>query len=128
VQSIKLALADAYDGNSSPTTLSVSMTTVTSCAGSSIFGTDGENHAQEFTVYPNPTSGDLFVQTNEISGTLKIRIYNTIGVLVSTFDYNDVKAARIPLTSIGIVGNQLLLIAVQADGMDIGMKRVMLQN
>jgi hypothetical protein len=128
VQSIKLALTDAYDGNSSPTTLSVSMTAVTSCNGSGLIGNDGSGQAREFSTYPNPTSGDLFVQTDAVSALLKIKIYNAIGIMVGSFEYNDVKAAMIPLNTLGISGNQLILIAVQADGKDLGMKRVMLQN
>jgi hypothetical protein len=129
VQSINLALADAYDGNSTPTTLSVSMTSVTSCSGGgSIIGNDGNGAVQEFIVFPNPTSGDLFVQTDAIAGIMKVRIYNTIGIMVGSFEYKDVKAARIPLTTLGISGNQLLFVSVQADGIDIGMKRVMLQD
>jgi len=129
VQSVKLALADAYDGNSSPTTLSVSMTPLTSCSGGgSLIGAPGESEATQVLVYPNPTSGDLFVQLDQIPEVMTVKIFNALGVMIGTITYENVKVARIPLETMGISGRQLIFISVQADGLDVGMKRIMMEN
>jgi hypothetical protein len=129
VQSIQLALQDIYDGNSSPTTLSVSMTSVTSCSNEgALIGTQGASVVNQVVVYPNPTSGELFVQLDQVPERMTVKIFNALGVLAGTFTYDDVKVARIPLESTGLSGNQLLFISVQADGREIGMKRVMMGN
>ena len=125
VQSITLTLADAYDGNSS-TELSVSMTSVTSCGqGGALTGPD-DGGTNNILIYPNPASGEFFVRWDKVSEETEIHVYNTIGVLLGTFNYSEVKLARITTESLGITGGeQMLFVNVKVDGEDVGVRSVM---
>ena len=128
VQSISLVLNDAYDGNSS-TQLSVSMTAVTSCSGGGgLIGPSNGDLSDSVTLYPNPTAGDLFFKWNNAPANSTIRFYNSLGELLGTSTFSEVNVGRVSLSSLGISGSQLLFVAIQGDGQDYGMKRVMLKN
>ena len=128
VQSISLILNDAYDGNSS-TQLSVSMSPVTSCSGGGgLVGPSNGDPGDMVTVYPNPTSGDLFFRWDNAPSQATIRFYNALGEFLGASRFSEVNVGRVSLSSMGLTGNQLLFIAIQADGKDYGMKRVMMKN
>lgn len=115
VQSIALALDDAYDGNSSPTVLSVSMSPVTSChLGAALEGRGIPGNT--VFVYPNPSSQEIFIRFDRIPGLATVYLYNTLGVLVGTTQVSDVAVTRISLDSYRIRGNQMLFVMVDIDG------------
>jgi hypothetical protein len=122
VQSIIVILDDAYDGNSS-TQLSVSMTTVTSCAGGALVNTTND----DIEIYPNPVTDDLYVRFGQPVENGEIRIFNALGMEVHSLHVENNIAARVNVPSLGLSGNQLLFISVKADGKDYGVRRVMIQ-
>jgi hypothetical protein len=129
VQSITLILKDGYDGNASPTVLSVSMSPVTSCnAGGALIGPSGDGKVGEVLLYPNPTSGDLFVRWEVAPVKATIKIYNALGETLGSISISDVKVVRIPLASWGISGSQLLFVSIQADAHKYSMRHVMMQH
>ncbi len=128
VQSISLTLRDAYDGNSS-TPLSVSMTPVTSCNnGGALVNSTDISLATSLELYPNPTSGELFIRMDTAPKQTIVKIYDALGQLLITSEFSDVRVSRISLPSLGISGNQLLFVTVEADGKIFDMKHVMLRN
>ncbi len=128
VQSISLTLRDAYDGNSS-TLLSVSMTPVTSCnnGGALIDGSD-PGIANTLELYPNPTSGELFIRLDAAPKQATVKIYDAIGQLLATSQFSEVRVSRISLSSFGVTGSQLVFVTVEADGKIFDMRHVMVRN
>lgn len=126
VQSVSVVLTDAYDGNSSEV-MSVAMSPVTSCnQGGAIINQSGPGNPEDVTIYPNPTSGDVFIRWDKAPHLASVNVYNALGKLIGSYTFTEVSVARLSLGSLGISGNQLLFISIKADGELQNMKHVMM--
>lgn len=84
VQSVTVALANTQNNNVS---VSVSMSPVTSCLPEAepIWHSLSERASADFQLYPNPTTGDLFIRFSEIPEQADVRVFNTQGVMLGHF-------------------------------------------
>lgn len=114
VQSVTVSLANAQNTNVS---VSVTMTAVTSCVpGQEPIGQPTNNDVtSSFTVYPNPTTGDLYLQFSDAAETVTVRLYNPYGMLIGEYYPGTEKQLHINLRSLPI-HNQWLFLSVQRNG------------
>ncbi len=61
-------------------------------------GTSGSLAADAFTISPNPTKQDMYVQINGAFNNVSINVYNTLGELVLSAALNDADNTLVPLT------------------------------
>jgi hypothetical protein len=62
--------------------------------GATILGTDAENLANSYTIYPNPTQNEIYIEGNEVE---KATLVNTLGqmMLEKTFEFGDLKTLNL---------------------------------
>lgn len=83
------------------------------------------NGVQQVLLYPNPVSGDLFIKFDHTPEVIKVRVYSMLGVLAADYSFTDVNMARISIPLLGVTSGQLLFVRIEADGIDMGMRKVM---
>ena len=97
VQSITVNLSDAYDGNAG-VNMSVNLGIVSYCLPinppASIARSGKQNSLSsndEFRIYPNPTSSQLFVERVNSTSVVNISMFNIVGQLVKAIDMQSNK-------------------------------------
>jgi hypothetical protein len=123
VSSVTVTLNDGYDGNP-PGTLSVDLSPVTSCINSGLVQEGSSLAPTSADVFPNPTSGELFVKWDHTPEQSRVLIYNALGALLGTYEMQDVRLGRIMLSDYGIHGGQLLFLSLEADQQQIDVRPV----
>jgi hypothetical protein len=128
VQSVSVALADAYDGDASPDVLSVSMTAVTSCLSSpgipqeSVGSQMGQS---DFKVYPNPARRSFFVSFEQAPENAEVVVSNLLGMELARY-----RVAGQPLLNIQLeeaqTRSQLLFVTMRMPGQAPVVKTVVL--
>ncbi len=125
VKSVTVALADAYDGDTGSETIDISMSTISSCIASALSEGESDDHNGSIVqIYPNPTSEELFVKLNKAPESGTVKLYNTLGLCLGTVKITDLNTSLIRLSDYGIWDSQILFVAVEADGVDLGIQAV----
>jgi hypothetical protein len=114
VSSVTVTLNDGYDGNP-PGTLSVDLSPVTSCINSGLIQEGSYQVPTTADIYPNPTTGELFVRWNHAPEQARVLIYDALGSLLGSYEMQDVILGRITLSDYGIHGGQLLFLALEVN-------------
>ena len=128
VQSVTVALADAYDGDASPDVLSVSMTAVTSCLAvpglqqGSVNGLPGDTN---FSVYPNPARRSFFVSFEQAPENAEVVVYNLLGLELARYRVEGQLLLNVQLEE-AQTRSQLLFVTVRAAGQAPTVKTVVL--
>ena len=125
VSSVTVTLDDAYDGNP-PGTLSVDLSPVTSCITSALVQGGSDLQPTSAEVYPNPTSGELFVKWDRAPAHARVLIYNSLGSLLGVFQMEEVLLGRIVLKDYGISGSQLLFLSLEVNDQEFDVRPVIL--
>lgn len=91
VQSVSVALADAYDGDSGSRVLSVDLSTVNSCVEPSVLpeGNSGEDALIDYRIFPNPFSNQFTVELDQAQEGVEIVINDTYGRIIKRVDASN---------------------------------------
>ena len=116
VQSVSVALDDVFDGNSSPSVLSVSLSSVSYCMGSGalINPEDNNTNTLRATLYPNPANGEFTIELSQVANHCNIFITNNIGQILGQYQFTNQRLMRMNLVELGI-HSQLLFVIIKAD-------------
>jgi hypothetical protein len=92
------------------------MSSVTSCLpqGEPIGQSTSDALIADVLVYPNPTSGDLYLQFREAPEQAIVRLYNMQGMFLGQYQMSGSTAMMLDLRTLGL-HNQTLIVTVQQD-------------
>jgi PKD repeat protein len=51
-------------------------------------------------IYPNPTNSDIFISSDEILKEAKVKIYNSLGIMINNFVFNNTSKIKIELNNL----------------------------
>ncbi len=93
VQSVTIILEDAMDGDSGTSEMSISMTDVSSCEVLG-FRSDENKKLENFTevkLFPNPTSGFVFLEMNASDSPVTISVFDVFGkkIMDRSYPYSE---------------------------------------
>jgi hypothetical protein len=113
VQAVTVALENTQNTN---VQVSISMSSVTSCLpqGEPIGQSTSDALIADVLVYPNPTSGDLYLQFREAPEQAIVRLYNMQGMFLGQYQMSGSTAMMLDLRTLGL-HNQTLIVTVQQD-------------
>jgi hypothetical protein len=116
VQSVNVALDDAYDGNSSPNVLSVSFSSVEYCATAAPLVNPGQkdNDIHTAILYPNPANTEFTIELSQTAQQCEVIINNSVGQLIGKYKFENQHIMKIDLNNLNI-NSQLLFIVINAD-------------